>query len=178
MNGGTFDYSRGKGLGGSSVVNFGVFTVGPKDDYDEFARLVGDDFFDWKHAQERIKKFESYKYPSDPAVLKYTDPSRESHGHDGPVKIEFPALEDDVAATMDAFLAGGLKLNKDMNSGDPIGASMCPITTSGVYRTTAAKAYLTNPPNNLNIVTDAQVTKIVFDNKRATGVVANGQTCE
>lgn len=39
------DYSRGRGLGGSSAINFGVFTVGSRDDYDEWARLVDDAAF-------------------------------------------------------------------------------------------------------------------------------------
>jgi choline dehydrogenase-like flavoprotein len=34
------DYSRGRGIGGSSAINFGIWTVGAKDDYDQWARLV------------------------------------------------------------------------------------------------------------------------------------------
>jgi choline dehydrogenase-like flavoprotein len=34
-------YSRGKGLGGSSAINFGVYSVGARDDYNEWASAVG-----------------------------------------------------------------------------------------------------------------------------------------
>ena len=47
------DYSRGKGLGGSSAINFGVYTVGARDDYEEWARIVGDDDFRWDKIQAR-----------------------------------------------------------------------------------------------------------------------------
>ena len=32
-NGRELDYSRGKGLGGGTAINFGVYTVGVRDDY-------------------------------------------------------------------------------------------------------------------------------------------------
>ena len=41
------DYARGRGMGGSSAINFGVYTIGARDDYNEWARIVNDDFFDW-----------------------------------------------------------------------------------------------------------------------------------
>lgn len=178
-NGGTFDYSRGKGLGGSTAINFCCFTVGPDADYDEWARIVGDDFFDSKHAVKRRKEIETYNPPRDPEQLRYADPDPKVHGGNGSVQIEFPKkLEDDVAETLNSFLAAGFVLNKDMNSGNPIGVGICPSTSSMGYRSTAASAYLQNPPPNLNIVTDSQVTKILFDGNKARGVVANGQTCE
>ena len=34
---------RGKGLGGSSAINFTYWIRGPRDDWDEMARLTGDD---------------------------------------------------------------------------------------------------------------------------------------
>lgn len=37
-------------------------------------------------------------------------------------------------------------------------------------RITAASAYLSNPPSNLTIITDALVAKVLFESKRATGV--------
>ena len=33
-----------------------VWNVGPKDDFDEIARIVGDVEWDWDHAHERFKK--------------------------------------------------------------------------------------------------------------------------
>lgn len=59
-NGREIDYSRGKGLGGGSVLNFGVYTVGARDDYNEWARSVGDDTFGWKEMQTRFKNLETF----------------------------------------------------------------------------------------------------------------------
>jgi hypothetical protein len=36
---------HGKGLGGSSAINFGVYTVGCQDAYKEWARMVDDSSF-------------------------------------------------------------------------------------------------------------------------------------
>ena len=49
-------YSRGKGMGGSSAINFCVFTRGPKADYDQWAHDVDDDAWSWQYALERFKK--------------------------------------------------------------------------------------------------------------------------
>lgn len=45
------DYSRGKGLGGSTAINFCAWTVGSRDDYDEWARLVGSERFGWREVK-------------------------------------------------------------------------------------------------------------------------------
>lgn len=50
------DCSRGKGLGGSTAINFCVYTRGPKADYDHWAELVGDDAWRWENAQKRFNK--------------------------------------------------------------------------------------------------------------------------
>ena len=34
----------------------GVWSWGPKDDFDEIARLVGDRNWDWEHASRQMKK--------------------------------------------------------------------------------------------------------------------------
>lgn len=57
------DYSRGKGLGGSTAINFCAWVAGSSEDYDEWARLVGDDSFGWKnvrHCPERVEYSHNY----------------------------------------------------------------------------------------------------------------------
>ena len=54
------DYSRGRCMGGSSAINFGVYSVGARDDYQEWARIVGDDSFAWNNIQRRLKNLETF----------------------------------------------------------------------------------------------------------------------
>lgn len=53
------DYSRGKGLGGSTAINFCGWTVGPRDDFDEYARLVEDDRFGWENVRKCLRRIET-----------------------------------------------------------------------------------------------------------------------
>ena len=50
-------YDSGKGLGGSSAINFGVWTLGCRDDYACIARLVEDDDWSWSKTQQRYKRW-------------------------------------------------------------------------------------------------------------------------
>ena len=54
------DQSRGRGLGGSSAINFCVYTRGPRADYDHWAEQVGDDTWCWEKVQERFKEVAVY----------------------------------------------------------------------------------------------------------------------
>jgi choline dehydrogenase-like flavoprotein len=58
LNGQAIDYSRGRGLGGSTVINFCGWTVGASDDFDEYATLVGDDHFNWENVKRCLRRIE------------------------------------------------------------------------------------------------------------------------
>lgn len=169
-------YARGKGLGGSTSINFGFYTRGPAEDHDEWARQVGDDFFDWKHAEERYNRFEEFSPVLNEKHRKYVNPKPEDHRNKGPVKVTFP---DEWERTMDSILDAsydyGMEANLDMNNGDVIGVGVCPATGYQSYRSTAATAYLTRTPNNLTIVIDSPASRIIFDGKKAVGIVAGGK---
>lgn len=49
-------YPRGKGMGGSSMTNFMIYTRGASGDYDEWAELVGSDDWSWDAALKRFHK--------------------------------------------------------------------------------------------------------------------------
>ena len=50
------DYSRGKGLGGSSAINFCVYTRGASADYDRWAELVDDDDWAWSNVERQFNE--------------------------------------------------------------------------------------------------------------------------
>lgn len=63
-----------------------------------------------------------------------------------------------------------LIINKDINSGDPIGMGMGSVCIYKGKRLTSAMAYLQDPPSNLTITPHAAVTKVIFKDKKAIGV--------
>jgi len=59
LKGQQVDYSRGKGLGGSTAINFSCWVVGADEDFEEWARKVGDEDWGWERVKKRLKKIES-----------------------------------------------------------------------------------------------------------------------
>lgn len=173
FDGSVIDYDRGKGLGGSTAINFSCWTIGPKEDHDEIARRVGDEEWSWTKAQERYKRLECYHGapPDVPGGLKkYLDPKTEDHGYNGPIKVGFPRVwEPSVKDMMDVWSDYGTKLNPDHNSGDPTGLAICASTAYRGVRSTAADA-LAAAPSNLHVLTDTEVSRVVFDGTKATGI--------
>jgi choline dehydrogenase-like flavoprotein len=60
LRGQQIDYSRGKGLGGGTAINFSCWVVGADEDFNEWARLVGDETWSWRNVKERFKKITSH----------------------------------------------------------------------------------------------------------------------
>ena len=118
------DYSRGRGVGGSSRINFAAYTIGPKGDYDHWSELVGDDFFNWQNTRRRFNKIEAYE-TFGLESKKYIDIQTE-HGRNGPIKVHIPpSFERGYTAVNDAILQCGIwDRNLDTNSGDPIGEAL------------------------------------------------------
>ncbi|KAE8154984.1 hypothetical protein BDV25DRAFT_135320 [Aspergillus avenaceus] len=170
------DYSRGLGMGGSSAINFGVYSVGAQDDYEEWARVVGDDAYRWKNIQSRYKALETF-HGDLPAGIdsKYASPRPENHGSSGPLHVGFASeWEQDLPPLLDVFEQAGFPLNPDHNSGNPLGMSVLINSSYKGVRSTAAD-FLKPQPENLKIITNAPVQRLVLDGKKAVGVESNGQ---
>ena len=56
LDGRKLNCGMGKGLGGSTAVNFCAFTRGASGDYDYWATLVDDATWNWKNVQTRFQK--------------------------------------------------------------------------------------------------------------------------
>ncbi|KAK7433184.1 hypothetical protein QQZ08_000116 [Neonectria magnoliae] len=170
------DYSRGKGLGGSSAINFGVYTVGARDDYEEWARIVGDDAYRWDKIQPRYKSLEKFHGELPSGIhSKYAAPKPENHGTSGRLKVGFAAeWEKDLPPMLDLFEDAGFPLNPDHNSGDPIGMSVLVNSSNKGLRSTASDL-LTPVPENLTIITSSPVQRVVLEGTKAVGVESNGK---
>jgi choline dehydrogenase-like flavoprotein len=56
LNNRTVTWPTGKGLGGSSAVNFAAFTYCTKADHDWWLEITGDEVWKWEAVQERYKQ--------------------------------------------------------------------------------------------------------------------------
>ncbi|KAL9132931.1 MAG: hypothetical protein Q9175_005887 [Cornicularia normoerica] len=148
------DQSRGKGLGGSSAINFCVYTRGPRADYDHWA--------------EQIEYF--HKPPQE--QQHWVNPTRSAHGDHGAVDVGLTDWEPEFGDFVDG-LYNCYPKNLDVNSGDPLGVAVCQVSARGGRRATASDAYLSDVPSNLTIITDATVETILFDQGKTVGVTTN-----
>lgn len=178
LNDRVIDYSRGRALGGTSTLNFAAYTTGPKDDYDYWAELVGDETFGWDNAVKRRKNIESYVFEAKDGYSRYYNPSKALHGSTGPLHVGIPdEWETGLTHLIDAAEQHGLGSNVDLNSGVPLGLAVCPSTATKNFRHTAADAYLRDVPDNLTIAINTPVEKVLFEGEKAVGVLAGGQEC-
>jgi choline dehydrogenase-like flavoprotein len=63
-----------------------------------------------------------------------------------------------------------LPMMPDINSENNIGFGIAPSTTYRGLRTTAASAYLSEIPDNLTIITQSKVIRILFEGTKAIGI--------
>ncbi|KAM0296179.1 hypothetical protein HYE67_008122 [Fusarium culmorum] len=170
------DYSRGKGLGGSSAINFGVYSVGARDDYEEWARIVGDDAYSWDKIQKRYKSLENFHGALPEGIdKKYAAPKSEDHGSQGKLHVGYASeWEKDLPPVLDLFEDAGFPLNPDHNSGNPLGMSVL-INSSHKGRRSTANDLLEPRPENLTVLTDSSVQRVVLEGNKAVGVEVNGK---
>jgi choline dehydrogenase len=164
-NGRAIVYTRGRVIGGSSSINGLIYIRGQPEDFDHWAQL-GNRGWGWDDVLPFFKQAENW-----------TGEAADIHGNNGylttsPMREQPEACHAIIAAAQEL----GVEFRPDVNNlphgtGDSIG--WCQQTRGGRRRASAARTYL-NPAKkrpNLQIVTHALVHHVVFDGKRATGVV-------
>ena len=152
---------RGKALGGSSSINAMVYTRGHRSDYDEWAALGN---AGWSYAD----------------VLPYFRRSEHNerladayHGRGGPLNVADPRSPSGFTELwLEAAQACGHRRNDDFNGAEQEGIGLYQLTQKNGERWNAAAAFLT--PNlgrpNLTVLTQAQATRVVLEQRRAVGV--------
>ena len=149
---------RGRVLGGCSSINGMVYFRGHPREYDEW-RLPGWGYADLLPYFERLENYEAAHTPL------------RSRG--GPVNvIDIPKTNPLIRRFLDASDSLGLPRCVDFNGGDPEGFGPRQAAIRGGRRESGVTAYL-NPARhrpNLTIITDALVTRVLFEGRRATGV--------
>ncbi|PQE17554.1 hypothetical protein CJF30_00009567 [Rutstroemia sp. NJR-2017a BBW] len=162
LKGQEIDYSRGRGVGGSTAINFSCWVVGGADDYDFWAEKVNDDAWSWKNVKERLKKIEAYHDEIPDEYREWVNPKPEDHGTTGPLPLSYaPTWEKNLPDVFRAAQQTSLPLNPDINSGNPIGMGMGASTMYSGLRTTA-QSYLSIAGPNFHLQTNSPVARIIF----------------
>ena len=161
-DGRVIDIPRGKTLGGSSSINGMVFNRGQNLDFDVWAQK-GNKGWSYSDLLPYFKKYEK-------RLGEFDDVYRGTQGELPITDLEYrdPLCE----AFIKSAIEQGIPLNKDYNGELQEGVSYVQRTTRGRFRVSAAKAFLkpAKSRKNLQIITNAFVTKINFNNKTAIGV--------
>ena len=162
MNGRSIYWPRGKTLGGSSSINGLISIRGQRQDYDRWA-AAGNTGWSYADVLPYFKRLEHASF-GDPAF----------HGTDGPLWCSPIGRKHEL---IEAIIAGagelGIPRNDDFNGADQEGAGYYHLSTRRGWRCSTATAYLRPARRrvNLRVETHARATRLVFDGKRADGVI-------
>ena len=152
---------RGKVLGGSSSINGLLYIRGQREDYDRW-RDAGNAGWGYADVLPYFRKAEDQSRGAD-----------EYHGVGGPLLVSDPAERHPLA---DAWLAAadecGYPRNPDFNGATQEGFGHNQWTMRNGRRSSAATGYLRPARRraNLTVITRAHATRILFSDRRATGV--------
>ncbi|WP_027997623.1 GMC family oxidoreductase [Sinorhizobium arboris] len=162
MNGRRIYWPRGKVLGGCSAINGLIAIRGQAEDYDGWARYGGEQW-NYRNVLPYFRKSESFRGAANP----------EYHGKNGPISVDPIRHRHPL---IDAFIGSanqlGIPFNEDFNGPSQEGVGYYSLTTRNGMRSSAAVGYLRPAKGraNLEIVTDALVTKVRLDGCRAQGI--------
>ncbi len=175
LNGRTLKYPRGKTLGGCSSINGMIYMRGQARDYDNWAKLSGEDDWSWDSSLRDFKAHENHYKLDGGADPKAGDNERFSdlHGHGGEWRVEKQRLRWDVLDSFaDAAVQAGIEKTDDFNSGDNSGVGYFDVNQRSGWRWNTSKAFLRPAKSrpNLTVWTEAQVEKLTFD-KDANGAL-------
>ncbi len=165
---------RGRGLGGSSSINGMVYIRGTPADYDHW-EAQGCSGWGWPGVLPYFKRSECN-------VRLGGRPEDEWHGGKGPLHVSDPRSPNPFGRYfLEAAAAAGHAHNPDFNGAHQEGVGYYQLTQQGGERWNAARAYLhrgraDDPAFNagrraLQVLPDSQVLRIVFEGRRAVGVV-------
>jgi choline dehydrogenase len=164
MNNRQMDCGRGKGLGGSSLINGMCYIRGNALDYDGWAKRDGLQSWSYLNCLPYFKRSETRDIGGN-----------DYHGDSGPVSVTTPKNGHSVLfkAMVDAGVQAGYPRTDDLNGYQQEGfGPMDRTVTPKGRRSSTARGYLdqARQRKNLTIITHALTDRILFADKRAVGV--------
>jgi choline dehydrogenase len=160
-------WPRGRVLGGSSSINAMIYMRGHPQDYRDWAKLAGD-AWDWPQVRAIFKDLEDNRSIQD-----------EHHGAAGPLTVSDQTQPNPLSR---AFVQAGVQCqipaNPDFNGDRQEGVGLYQVTQRDGRRFSAARAFLDPARDraNLTLITGAQVHRVLFAGRRATGVQLRDRT--
>lgn len=154
-------WPRGKVLGGSSALNGLLYVRGQPQDYDRWAEL-GNSGWSYDEVLPYFKKSEDNQRGAD-----------QYHGIGGPQKVSDLRLRRPIAEQfIKAATEQGIPFNEDYNGEIQEGVGYFQQTAYNGFRWSTARSFLRPAKNraNLSILTKAQVSRLLFEGKRVTGI--------
>lgn len=164
MNNRRMECGRGKGLGGSSLINGMCYIRGNAMDYDNWAKKPGLENWSYLNCLPYFRKAE-----------KRDIGENDYHGGEGYLSVTTPKAGNNplFRAFIDAATEAGHHETDDLNGyrQDGFGPMDRTVTAQG-RRSSTARGYLdvAKQRPNLTIITHAQTDRILFEGKTATGV--------
>lgn len=156
---------KGKGLGGSTIINYMIYNRGNRADFDGWA-AAGNEGWSYNDVLPYFMK-------SERATFQDTNKSPK-RGRHGPVNVEYVPYR---SRLVHAFVKANEQVGRsvvDYNGDSQLGVDYLQATTKRGKRVTSASAYLKPSQNrkNLHILTKARATKVLINPKTrvATGI--------
>lgn len=161
LNGRGVYWPRGRTLGGSSAINAMMYMRGSPLDYQGWEKL-GNEGWSWEDVLPTFKRSENNERGAD-----------EHHGVGGPLNVvDLRYVHPLTRAFIEAGKEIGWPYNPDFNGPTQDGIGLTQVNQKGGRRWSAADAYLrpAMARPNLKVETSALAEKVVFEQRRASGV--------
>ncbi|PWQ97792.1 choline dehydrogenase [Leucothrix arctica] len=171
LNGRSIIYARGKGLGGSTLINAMLYLRGQARDYDEWAALTKDDSWSWDNCFSVFKEVEdSWRG------------NNESHSSGGEWRVEKQRLSWEI---LDHYAAAatqaGVPSSSDFNEGNNFGVSQFDVNQKRGTRWSSVRGFIDpiRDRPNLTIMSGVLSDKLAMEGKQVNGVefIHGGEEC-
>ena len=169
-NGRSIPTPRGKVIGGSSSINGLIFNRGSKLDFDGWAQRGN---LGWGY-EDLLPHFKSIEtYVSSKSSIVDTAGKKQFRGTRGEMSVTDLEWRDPLCdAFVKAAISLGIPINSDYNAENQEGVSYVQRTALGMFRVSAAKAFLKPALNrrNLHVIKNSLVTKLILKEGKVSGV--------
>ncbi len=152
-------WPRGRTLGGSSSINGMLYVRGNPADFDGWAQM-GARGWSYEEVLPFFRKSETYHGKGE----------AEFRGSEGPLQVEdYRTILPLTHRFIEAAQQAGHAFRKDLNGREQEGVGYSQMTRVGKWRGSTAQTYLKAAKGRVQVETDAQATRLLFEGRRCVG---------